>query len=247
MVESRITLGSTIKNLKWNWKREPTIAEEVGELFGLLEQIHDYGWAQGVDSWKWVGGGPTNFTVYAVKQLFISDQNYSDFYKMRWNGWIPLKCNVLAWRAELDRLPTSAELTKRGMILQDINCPLCGDYTESSAHLFTACIFALEMWDRVASWYGLPPLYAFEVRDLLSLTKGLKLQKHETRTVHGIVITTLWCIWIARNEMVFQRKKVKVVDVIAKIKASSFFWIRNRSKFKCIEWKDWYDSPLILL
>ncbi|XP_076887604.1 uncharacterized protein LOC143537804 [Bidens hawaiensis] len=176
LVESRITLGSTIKNLKWNRKKEPTKNEEVGELLGLLEQIHDYVWAQGVDSWKWVGGGPANFTVYAVKQLFITARNYSDFYKMRCNTWIPLKCNALTWRAELDRLPTRVELTKRSVILHDINCPLCGDSTELLGHLFTACIFALDMWDRVARWCRLPPLYALVVRDLLSLAKGLKLQ-----------------------------------------------------------------------
>ncbi|XP_076908208.1 uncharacterized protein LOC143564965 [Bidens hawaiensis] len=186
MVESRITLGSTVKNLKWNWKREPTKTDEVGKLFGLLEQIHDYGWAQRADSWKWVGGGPANFSVYAVKKLFIMAQNYSDFYKMRWNGWIPLKCNVLAWQAEIDRLPTRVELTKRGVILQDINYPLCGDSTESSAHLFTACIFALEVRDQVARWCRLPPLYAFDVRDLRTIAKVLKLRKHERRTVHSV-------------------------------------------------------------
>ncbi|PWA27333.1 reverse transcriptase domain, Reverse transcriptase zinc-binding domain protein [Artemisia annua] len=185
------------------------------------------------------------FTVASAKRLISSSRNYGEFFKMKWNGWIPLKCNVMAWPAEQDRLPTRMELTKRGMVLQDDLCPLCADNPETSGHLFTACLFATEVWARIASWCKLAPIFGFEVRDLITLPKHLNMRKQESRTLHGIVLTTLWCIWSARNEMVFQRKFAKVVDVMAKIKASSYFWIKNRSKHKCIDWKDWCNCPFI--
>ncbi|XP_021998542.2 uncharacterized protein LOC110895524 [Helianthus annuus] len=129
----------------------------------------------------------------------------------------------MARQAKQDRLPTRVEMRKRGMKLQDVLCPLCGDGSESSCHLFTACSFAMEVWARVASWCKLASIYAFEVRDLLLLPKDLKMRKQKTRTMHGIILTTLWNILIARNESIFQWKTNKVVDVVAKIKASSFF------------------------
>ncbi|KAL8254582.1 hypothetical protein R6Q59_032803 [Mikania micrantha] len=98
--------------------------------------------------------------------------------------------------------------------------------------VFTACIFAMEVWARIASWYNMAPIFAFEVRDLLLLPKVLKLRKQESRTMHVIILTTLWCIWIARNDSVFQRKVNKVVDVVAKIKRLLIFGLKTGVSLK---------------
>ncbi|PWA46663.1 reverse transcriptase domain, Reverse transcriptase zinc-binding domain protein [Artemisia annua] len=192
LIMKRVNLSGEVKNLKWDWRRAPTTQQEVSELFGILNLIYDYSWDSGSHSWKWLGDDQGCFTVASAKRLISSSRNYGEFFKMKWNGWIPLKCNVMAWRAEQDRLPTRMELTKRGMVLQDSLCPLCADNPETSGHLFTACLFATEVWARIASWCKLAPIFAFEVRDLIILPKHLKMRKQESRTFHGIVLTTLW-------------------------------------------------------
>ncbi|KAI3818156.1 hypothetical protein L1987_11959 [Smallanthus sonchifolius] len=54
LIENRVTLWSEVKNLMWAWRREPNTELEISDLFGLLSMIHDYTWAPGVDTWKWV-------------------------------------------------------------------------------------------------------------------------------------------------------------------------------------------------
>nr|GFB20917.1 RNA-directed DNA polymerase, eukaryota [Tanacetum cinerariifolium] len=44
----------------------------------------------------------------------------------RWVKYIPIKINVFAWRARLDRLPTRSNLVRRGVVLDSSLCPLCG-------------------------------------------------------------------------------------------------------------------------
>ncbi|KAL8197828.1 hypothetical protein R6Q57_030186 [Mikania cordata] len=97
--------------------------QEVSDLFGLLNLIHDHPWDSGVDSWKWRGGGRDQLSVYSAKK-FISSRDYGHFFKMKWNGWILLKCNIMSWHVEQYRLSTRLELVKRGMNLQDVLCPL---------------------------------------------------------------------------------------------------------------------------
>ena len=225
----------------------PTSLFEVMELFSLLSDIHEFNWAEGLDIWKWAGDTSGVFSVGAAKRLIISGREIDPVFIMKWECWMPLKCNILAWRAEQDRIATRVALSKRGMAIVDDVCPLCNSEPETSLHMFTACIFITEVWVRIAGWCRLEPIIAFHIRDLLTLAKDSKLQKTDTRVLHSIILTTLWCIWTERNDRVFQSKKANPVEVVVKIKAESFFWIRNRSRFKNIDWNDWCICPFGLM
>ncbi|XP_076941489.1 uncharacterized protein LOC143611066 [Bidens hawaiensis] len=187
------------------------------------------------------------FSVSAAKKLIIDSRQYDPFLKFKWDGWMPIKCNVLAWRAEQDRIPTKIALNKRGMGLSEDSCPFCELHQESANHIFIGCIFAAEIWDRIAVWCRLDPIFVFEVRDILVLAKCLKKPKLNKRVAHCIVVTALWSMWNARNEMIFQDKEAKAYEVVSKIKSCSYFWIQNRSRFKSIEWSDWCKYPFGLM
>nr|GEX85768.1 RNA-directed DNA polymerase, eukaryota [Tanacetum cinerariifolium] len=55
----------------------------------------------------------------------------------RWLRVVPIKVNVHAWRVCLDKLPTKANLSLRGMDIPSIACPLCNSAVESSSHIFS--------------------------------------------------------------------------------------------------------------
>nr|GEX67867.1 RNA-directed DNA polymerase, eukaryota [Tanacetum cinerariifolium] len=55
----------------------------------------------------------------------------------RWLIVIPIKVNVHAWRVCLDKLPTIANLSLRGMDIPSIACPLCNSAIESSSYIFS--------------------------------------------------------------------------------------------------------------
>ncbi|GKD14429.1 RNA-directed DNA polymerase, eukaryota [Tanacetum coccineum] len=47
---------------------------------------------------------------------------------------VPIKVNVFAWRARLDRLPTRLNLSKRGILTNSIACPICDSGLRSGNH-----------------------------------------------------------------------------------------------------------------
>ncbi|GKB41918.1 RNA-directed DNA polymerase, eukaryota, reverse transcriptase zinc-binding domain protein [Tanacetum coccineum] len=53
-----------------------------------------------------------------------------------WINVVPIKVNILAWRVPLDKLPTRLNLSRLGMEISSILCPLCNVAVESSSHLF---------------------------------------------------------------------------------------------------------------
>ncbi|PWA81931.1 reverse transcriptase zinc-binding domain-containing protein [Artemisia annua] len=151
----------------------------------------------------------------------------------------------MAWRAAINRLPTKDELLKRGVPLQSDLCVFCSSYAESASHLFTGCIFATEIWSRVATWCRLPPIFAFEVTDLLNLAVYQAPTSNDKYILRGIMVTSIWVLWNERNNRIFKGTKRRAIEVVEHIKTTSFFWIRNRSRFKDLDWNVWCNSPLI--
>ncbi|KAJ0908686.1 hypothetical protein HanRHA438_Chr07g0313201 [Helianthus annuus] len=58
-------------------------------------------------------------------------------------------------------------------------------------------------------------------------------------TLKGIVIVACWCLWKARNRVVFSSGQANVDDIFNEIRSLGFLWFKNRSKCKSISWSDW--------
>ncbi|GJY16127.1 leucine-rich repeat-containing protein [Tanacetum coccineum] len=72
---------------------------------------------------------------------------------------VPIKVNVHAWKVRINGLPTRWNISRRGIDIPSILCPLCETGVESSKHLFFKCSVVLELffgrvcigWD-VVTW-----------------------------------------------------------------------------------------------
>ncbi|GKC76475.1 RNA-directed DNA polymerase, eukaryota, reverse transcriptase zinc-binding domain protein [Tanacetum coccineum] len=64
--------------------------------------------------------------------------------KTRWIKAMPIKVNVHAWKVRLDCLPTRLNISRRGMDIGSILCPICDTAVESSRHVFFNCNVAEE-------------------------------------------------------------------------------------------------------
>ncbi|KAJ0725473.1 putative reverse transcriptase zinc-binding domain-containing protein [Helianthus annuus] len=244
-VADRISFSGQSLEPRWRWSRLPTNVQEIGEFQGCSTMIAGTNLQDRKDSWVWDGLLKNDFSVKAVKKE-IADGRGNDEFKMKWIHWVPLKCNIHAWRAEMHRLPTRIELEKRNIVLETNECVLCSDGLDSTLHIFTACAFALEVWCRIGSWCKLPPIFAFEVRDLLSIYKTTSGGKQGKKIIQGIVMVTLWYIWLAQNGKIFNQKRTSAVEVVNKIKSSSFFWFKHRFGCKSVDWVEWCKNPLYM-
>ncbi|XP_022027113.1 uncharacterized protein LOC110928406 [Helianthus annuus] len=106
----------------------------------------------------------------------------------------------MAWRAEMNRLPTKVKLVKRGVYIPNTLCVWCGYHDETSMHVLADCIIAINVWERIGKWCGLELIYAFEIKDLLQVYKKVLGGKMKRKIVHGVMIVTMWSLWKARND-----------------------------------------------
>ncbi|XP_022007790.1 uncharacterized protein LOC110907064 [Helianthus annuus] len=156
-----------------------------------------------------------------------------------WNNWVPKKVAIVAWRAEMDRLPSKCALLRRNIPVQNDQCVFCGECSETSEHIFLTCQFAQIVWQIIADWCNIPPIFAFDISDLLSPTGVPASSRKKWKAVHAIVLVTFWCLWKMRNESVHRQGVPNVTRIVDEVKAMAFLWVKNRSKLAALTWEKW--------
>ncbi|XP_076927472.1 uncharacterized protein LOC143591034 [Bidens hawaiensis] len=109
----------------------------------------------------------------------------------------------------MERIPTLFSLAKRNAISASVVCPICEEEIESAEHLLVSCSFAQSVWCIIAGWCKVPPIFAFSIRDLLELYRFSCLPTRKAKVFHAVCLATMWCIWKARNSLLFERKPVR--------------------------------------
>ncbi|KAF5771848.1 putative reverse transcriptase zinc-binding domain-containing protein [Helianthus annuus] len=171
------------------------------------------------DSWFWNVENQAGFSVSSVKKERINDRGNSGLPNFEWCKWIPIKCNIMAWRANLDRLATKVNLKRRNVDIPSVMCPFYDEYEESVDHLFTACSLASRVWTAVSAWCNIPPIFAFAFKDLLDIHNSGLLGKKAKKIMLGLVISTVWCIWKARNDLVFNQIRRSPQEIVSEVKS----------------------------
>ncbi|GJT17104.1 RNA-directed DNA polymerase, eukaryota, reverse transcriptase zinc-binding domain protein [Tanacetum coccineum] len=107
-----------------NWIRNISSGPNVSHLHTLQNILSTITLNDSEDVWTWSVGGST-FTVksarYRIDQGFLPDHGHVT----RWNNLIPKKINIFIWRALRDRLPSRWNLSRKGIEMNSLNCPIC--------------------------------------------------------------------------------------------------------------------------
>ncbi|KAI7739222.1 hypothetical protein M8C21_027116, partial [Ambrosia artemisiifolia] len=64
------------------------------------------------DCWYWTVESKSEFSVKTVTKLIQNNAGADNSFSFK---WVPIKCNVMAWRASMGRLPVKTELVKRNV------------------------------------------------------------------------------------------------------------------------------------
>ena len=65
--------------------------------------------------------------------------------EMLWNKLVPKKVDIFIWRALNRRIHVHVELNKRGIDLDFVLCPCCGDNVETYEHILVNCNVAISV------------------------------------------------------------------------------------------------------
>jgi hypothetical protein len=135
-----------------------------------------------------------------------------------WALRLPSKLKIFSYLASIDRLSSRANLHYKGCAPTD-TCATCAA-VETCRHLLFDCSLAASVWDRI----GMPiPSGPFSFWDL-QRPAGIS-----GRIWRAGVVVILWCIWKARNDIVFRNGSPSTVSTLRLIGEELTIW---RWRFK---------------
>ncbi|XP_076920429.1 uncharacterized protein LOC143581548 [Bidens hawaiensis] len=223
----------------WDWRRRPGSIQELNELFLLLQVCQNVQLGDGIDTTCWSINDSSDFSVAGLKQKIQELTHSTPNYRFVWNNWVPRKVEMLAWRIELEKIPVMTLLANRNIDVGSVSCPMCGDMDESVEHLFVSSGVARLVWQAVSSWCKITSIFALDIHDLLDLYKLTNFPKRKAKIFHAICLGSIWCIWKAINDLVFNGKPIMVESIVGEIKTLGYLWIKHRSGETSLLWEDW--------
>nr|GEW70455.1 RNA-directed DNA polymerase, eukaryota [Tanacetum cinerariifolium] len=195
------------------------------------------------DIWDWCIDTP----VFTVKSARKHIDNYflpvRDF-ATRWNRYLPKKINIFIWRSLRDRLPTRWNLSRRGIDIESISCPICDSGIETLYHTLWTCSLATTIWNCALMWLDLPTPSLPNIQAFYAWLDDLHMTSNKKAVLDVICGVILWSLWKHRNESIFSTTSPKRSLLFDKIVECSFRWYSSRNKLSSISWNNWIRNPL---
>nr|GEW68731.1 RNA-directed DNA polymerase, eukaryota [Tanacetum cinerariifolium] len=98
---------------------------------------------------RWFRGN----SVASARMIIDKGTLINDGPPTRWRKEVLIKVNIFIWRMVIDKLPTWANLSHRGIEVQSITCGTCEHGFESINHVMLECPVAMDMWRLVERWW----------------------------------------------------------------------------------------------
>jgi len=127
----------------------------------LLATISKVQWnTKDVDRLLWVGKDQYEYSVKSGYSVLNKEDLMQslEVFKLLWSLNMAPSVIVCVWRLLLDKLPTRANLSRRGVQLGNTWCPLCQEGVETTQHLLS-----------LARW---PKKFGISVKALRSIECG---------------------------------------------------------------------------
>ena len=183
-ISEKLIMGSnnSCTGLKISWRRSPTTDEERRELEDLTRLCTNYSFCGVNDQWSWAYDPVNGFTVVSIRSAYEEMIAKNDgSIPFSWINLIPSKVNLTAWRVLCRRLPTCANLSKRGVSIISDLCSLCGNEVKTLDHLFLGCSFSRRVFLDLCGWWSIDPATIPTLEGLFCWGNLLKFSKNKQK------------------------------------------------------------------
>ncbi|GKB82490.1 RNA-directed DNA polymerase, eukaryota, reverse transcriptase zinc-binding domain protein [Tanacetum coccineum] len=230
------------ENLTWSFRRAPRSGVEQDQLTDLTTYVEGVVLGVTPDRWYWTLDGSGEFSVASARKV-IDDNRFPEVStQTRWIKAVPIKVNIHAWKVRMDCLPTRLNISRRGIDIPSILCPVCGSVTESSSHLFFDCLVAKDNFRKICRWWEVDFMEVHTFDEWVSWIVNLRIPIKHKRLLEGVCFGLWWLIWAYRNKCVFGVVSPSKADIFDDVVSYSFYW----SRFRCnvsFSWVDWLKNP----
>ncbi|KAM6589905.1 hypothetical protein CsatA_012510 [Cannabis sativa] len=174
------------------------------------------------DSWYWA---EETSGFYSVKSAYkLLQQSSGDWpisgaesqWQNLWKMQVPTEVQHLVWRAMTGCLPTKVQLSTKHVHV-DLTCPLCNIEVETISHVLMQCRFVKACWN--ISSVNAP---ADEITNFANWF-GKMLTEAQTAVMEDASMIA-WRIWMARNDILWNKKSTKAFEVVKLARTNLDSW-----------------------
>lgn len=240
----------------FNWRRHLFMWEEE-LLVSLKEDLEGVVWTEDEDLWRWSLEDNGIFSVKSaylrLEDLVLREDRWREdekrVFKGLWDCSAPSKVVAFAWKALLNRIPTKVNLELRNIITTDeaMGCGWCERSEESTLHLLLHCDLASRVWLKLMLWidgvFLIPPNLFLHWECWGEWDRNKKVRKGRRL----IWFATLWVLWKARNDNIFNERNLEVDEIVEEVKVLSWRWLLSRTNFPVCLFYEWNWNPILCL
>ncbi|GJZ74266.1 RNA-directed DNA polymerase, eukaryota, reverse transcriptase zinc-binding domain protein [Tanacetum coccineum] len=195
----------------------------------------------GVEQVGVVVGGFGEFSVASIRKMIDEKSLSTVDTKTRWIKCVPIKVNVLAWKIKIDALPTRFKISRRGIDIDSILCPICDCGVESASHLFFSCSLVRQVVRKVCSWWEVNYVDVNSYVEWVTWMESLRLMSKSKLMLEGVFYVVWWHIWLYCNKLLFETKFPSKAVIFEDVVSRSYYWCRYRCKAS-FSWNDWLTN-----
>lgn len=208
-VSEFMDLRSSVLSRNLLWKGDPSaqVMSNLGNFDTLLQSV-SLSTESDVLIWN-PAHGP--FSVSKAYTLMFSEMPLSTgntFWHTIWSLKALPKIKLFLWKVAWGILPTNLILSQRINSISS-SCTRCSASSESVHHILWECIWANWAWKFIGKWWSIKDLVRRNKVFSLKFLLHRKWPKFVRQTWQLVVSATLWTVWLARNEWVFNKKSMK--------------------------------------
>ncbi|GJY22668.1 RNA-directed DNA polymerase, eukaryota, reverse transcriptase zinc-binding domain protein [Tanacetum coccineum] len=103
------------------------------------------------DRYVWTLESDGVFSVASIRMEIHGNRFQDVSLPTRWVKSVPIKVNIIAWKVKSNALPTRFNISRRGMDIDSIVCPICNVGMESTNHSFFQCVVVRQIMRKISS------------------------------------------------------------------------------------------------
>ncbi|XP_071709257.1 uncharacterized protein [Rutidosis leptorrhynchoides] len=173
----------------------------------------------------WVHDSKGVYNVADGIRIILNSGNLviPEWPKVVWNNNVPSKVALFHWLALKNSIPVRDVLSRRHILSVDQStfCAWCLNEVETIDHLLMHCSWSSKIWTDLFRWWNfrwvLPEsilLFSFDWYN------GMGIKANKFWRLIGPA--TMWAIWIARNDYIFNGKYTCRSVIVCNIKLKTF-------------------------
>ncbi|GJW59203.1 RNA-directed DNA polymerase, eukaryota, reverse transcriptase zinc-binding domain protein [Tanacetum coccineum] len=207
-------------DLEWSFRRKSRGGAELKSITILKEILEGCILSDTKDTWTWSLEGSGEFSVSSIRKTIDAAFLPCGNVKTRWVKEVPIKINILAWKVSNDYLPTRFNLSRRGMDIGSIVCPMCNSMVESSRHLFFSCDLSNQIMSKISRWWDLGYQEINSYEEWTDWMLSIRLPYNLKKVFEGVCYIVWWFIWDWRNQAIFgpgfRAKSMMFDDIVSR-------------------------------